>query len=403
MFYNFPIISDIEQVRAAIAGREEFVEVDKGEYIVFNYLVNFADTFPPIWEDVKFPLDGWKKLANINNAILRECRGLIFDKKTGKVIARRYHKFFNYGEKPETLEFDFLQKIYVMEKLDGSMITPFKTSDGIIRIGTKMGETEIAANAKKFIDSNENYIEFIEDCIDRDLIPIFEWCSRKNRIVVDYPEDRLVLTAIRNNLTGHYEDWQASDMIARSWKIETAKCFPLNFKNARKVLEEMSDAEGFIVRFGNGHMVKLKCEWYLQLHKTLEHLQHEKDVIRLILDEKLDDAKPLLAPDIAKKIDDFGHKLFHNIMEHVEKITWDFIEAFDRTASKKQFAEYVKNDKNSTIFFKLYDYIVSTDCVYDIVKDKAHQLTLEKIKNNLSTANKVDSVRYIFNNIKWEN
>jgi hypothetical protein len=118
--------------------------------------------------------------------------------------------------------------------------------------------------------------------------------------------------------------------------------------------------EGYVVRFDNGHMLKLKGEWYLQLHKTLEHLQHEKDVIRLIIDEKLDDAKPLLAPDIAQKIDDFGHKLFHNIMEHVEKITWDFIEAYDRTASKKQFAEYVKNDKNSAIFFKLYDYIVCT-------------------------------------------
>ena len=48
MFYKFPVIKNIEQARKAIAGREEFIEADKGDYIVFNYLVNFEDTFPPV-------------------------------------------------------------------------------------------------------------------------------------------------------------------------------------------------------------------------------------------------------------------------------------------------------------------------------------------------------------------
>jgi hypothetical protein len=47
--------------------------------------------------------------------------------------------------------------------------------------------------------------DFCYDCvIDGDMTPIFEWCSRNQRIVVDYPEDMLVLTAVRDNIEGVY-------------------------------------------------------------------------------------------------------------------------------------------------------------------------------------------------------
>lgn len=57
-------------------------------------------------------------------AIRRELRGLIFSAKDGTVISRRFHKFFNVGELPETQpeKIDMKVPFVVLEKLDGSMI-----------------------------------------------------------------------------------------------------------------------------------------------------------------------------------------------------------------------------------------------------------------------------------------
>lgn len=58
---------------------------------------------------------------NFLNLHIRECRGLIFNKETGKVVARRLHKFFNIGESEETQanKIDFSLPHVLVEKVDG--------------------------------------------------------------------------------------------------------------------------------------------------------------------------------------------------------------------------------------------------------------------------------------------
>jgi len=59
--------------------------------------------------------------------------------------------------------------------------------------------------AEVFIAQNPQYIDFARDCIGEGYTPIFEWCSNKNRIVLDYPEDQLILTSVRHMITGEYQ------------------------------------------------------------------------------------------------------------------------------------------------------------------------------------------------------
>ena len=76
-----------------------------------------------------------KKRAKWNAAIRRECRGLLVCSRTGRVIARRFHKFFNVHELQETsienMENIFAQELEkgnileVTDKLDGSLVSPF--------------------------------------------------------------------------------------------------------------------------------------------------------------------------------------------------------------------------------------------------------------------------------------
>lgn len=193
MNYEFPTITSIDQVLEAIKGKEEFIvkhDVANG-YKVINYQVNFEDTFPPVKTE--------------QDAILRECRGITFCDKTGVVLNRKFHKFFNIGEKLETREenVDFTKPHMLLEKLDGSMITFLLKDDKVIPC-TKMGMTDIAKQVQGFIDAHPNYADFIIWTISNNLTAIFEWTSRQQRIVIDYPIDNLILIAIRQNNTGEY-------------------------------------------------------------------------------------------------------------------------------------------------------------------------------------------------------
>ena len=194
MNYPFPEIRHLGDVLPHIQGRDEFIVAEREFGYVVNYVVAFADTF-----DMASPDD-------VTGAIRRECRGIKFD-TAGNIIARPFHKFFNIGEREETQpgKLDFTAPHQVLTKLDGSMIHPI-LHEGQIRWCSKMGFTEVAEQINDFTKDNKNYLDFSEWCIKNGLTPIFEWTSRKQKIVIDYPEDGLTLLAVRNNVTGQYLD-----------------------------------------------------------------------------------------------------------------------------------------------------------------------------------------------------
>lgn len=218
MRYKFPKIRHINDVLPAIEGRDEFIVARREHFDVINYMVNLTDTFPAV--NTVYITNGDQQLAgdlgdpifetnaDYHAAIRRECRGIIFDKASGRILRRPLMKFFNLFEKDETqlsnLDFNLPHRVYT--KLDGSFIVPFELGygSGNICFGTKMGATEVSAQVEDFVAKNTNYIEFSRWCISNDISPIFEWTSRKQRIVLDYPEDQLTLLAARHMFTGEF-------------------------------------------------------------------------------------------------------------------------------------------------------------------------------------------------------
>jgi hypothetical protein len=100
----FPIDININDVREAIKDRTDFRECEYEDHIIFVYFLGMGlitmncsisiyivaakDIFP----DPDSTTDTrtrylWK--------LRRECRGIVFSKSDGKVIGRRFHKFFN--------------------------------------------------------------------------------------------------------------------------------------------------------------------------------------------------------------------------------------------------------------------------------------------------------------------
>ena len=374
MNYEFPTIRNISDVLPAIEGRDEFVVAVKEGYTVINYNVMMADTFD----------------CNIR----RECRGIIFDTATGEIIRRPFHKFFNVNERDETQDHavDLSQDHAILEKLDGSMIAPFIVNGDLIW-GTKMGATDVAEPVDDFATLNEEYGIFARFTISRGYTPIFEWCSRKQRIVLDYKEDHLILTGIRDLTTGRYMSYDLMVAHAAAYRIPVVR-FAFKTHNEMKDFVEhvrnLEALEGFVVRFSDGHMIKLKCDWYVQIHKAKEKILQDRNIVELILDEKLDDVKAHLPQEDRDRLTQFESyfnlKVADVVFYLANDLSWIREDLIDRKTFALEHAERYDQYMRALIF-KNFDEL-DHNKYYDDVRNT--------IRNNLTKTVKYEAIRDVW-------
>lgn len=290
MHYQFPVIRHINDVLPHIEGRDEFVVAEREGYTVINYVVAMADTF-----DMTGPDD-------LTGAIRRECRGLIFD-DDGYLMSRPFHKFFNVNEREETQTgaVDMSQPHVIMEKMDGSMIRPILV-DSYLRLATKMGVTNVAMDAEAWLAAQDPSLkEWMRQCVKDDVTPIFEWVSPFNQIVLAYEEADLVYLGTRDNTTGAY-------VMDTSCQFTFVPCYGSVEGNITDYIERQRGAEGRegdIIRFADGHMLKVKNDWYVRIHKTVDRITFDRNIVDLIINENVDDVVPMLPQVQADRVRDF--------------------------------------------------------------------------------------------------
>jgi RNA ligase len=384
--YDFPHITHINDVLPHISGKDEFRVMEKDWYTVINYAVSFEETFK------------WDANDSEGSIVRRECRGLIFNTETGNLISRPYHKFFNAGEKQETQlnKINLYEPHVVLEKLDGSMIRPIPTPEGF-RLGTKAGITDVAMNAEVFVADKPHYARFINKCLLMNVNPIFEWCSRKNRVVIDYPEDNLILTAMRYNDTGFYLDYEVMKNYADAWSIPVVQAVDglavQNIELFVKQVREWETEEGVVVRFDNGHMCKVKADDYVLRHKSKDSISQEKNVLQTILDDAVDDLVPLLAPDDAERLQRFQNAFWACLEDVACDLADLFVTGNTKYPDKKDFAvEFVQK-----ILIPKYAPIM-----YAMKAGKGSQeVLIDMIGKSLSSQPKIDAARWMFGGIDW--
>jgi RNA ligase len=386
MNYEFPDINHISDVIPHIEDRPEFKVMEKDWYTVINYMVAFEDTFSLI-----------RGRSHYNMWMRRECRGLIFDTATGNLISRPYHKFFNVGERDETQidKLNFSSSHVVLEKLDGSMIRPIPTPEGF-RLGTKAGITDVAMNAEVFIGDKPHYAKFINYCIENGLTPIFEWVSRKNRIVVDYPKDQLILTGIRNLTKGNYLPYFNMVELASHYDIPYVIAFsgsvPID-EDLINTIRAWDDGEGVVIRFEDGHMVKIKADDYVLRHKSKDAINQEKNVIETIITDAVDDLIPLLTPEDADRIRKFEKAFWLSVDDLAFEMAELFVEGNTEYPDKKDFAvEFVQKQVKG----------IHAPIMYAIKGGKgAKDVIIGMISKSLSTQTKIDQSRWLWGGLKW--
>ena len=386
MKYKFPEIYDLNDVVPYLPKDGPFYVADKGDYFVINYTHSDNNTFPDI--------DFTDEDSLYRTSILRECRGIIFDKWTKKIIRRPYHKFFNVEQKVEVFldNVDLSQPHIILEKLDGSMIAPFEVSHKgstpfpYIIWGTKMGDTDVATPVNQFVFNNPQYQEFARNMINNGVTPIFEWMSRQNRIVLDYgQEDKLTLVAVRDMRTGVYFSYSNIQYWGEVWGIPTVKVHKVkgtNPKELQAAVASLGDEEGIVIAFEDGHKIKMKSEWYCRIHKTKEALTFEKDVVDLWINGQIDDIFQFMLDTDKERVNNFIDFVIDSARFFVLDVLSNLDEIRGNKMTRKEFALEHGNKffpMQRQLIFKFFDKEYNFHLIWnefsDMVKMKTKNTT----------------------------
>ncbi|MCI0501920.1 MAG: hypothetical protein L0Y61_09300, partial [Epsilonproteobacteria bacterium] len=192
---------------------------------------------------------------NLWDYVTLQCRGLVTDDK-GNIIAKSFKKFFNIEEGRHTPTNDF--QLY--EKMDGSLIIAFFYQGW--QVASKGSFTSDQAILATELFSKLNHNSFSIDgtyC--------FELIGPSNRIVVKYPEDKLVLlTIFWEGDNGFIE--LPREVISLHSQLSGCDLVPTyDFKDFATIKAlNWDNHEGFVARFSNGERCKIKFENYIVLH-----------------------------------------------------------------------------------------------------------------------------------------
>lgn len=376
MHYQFPIIRHINDVLPHIEGRDEFIVAEREGYSVVNYVVAMADTFNMYPAGYDGPLSTY----DLGGAIRREARGLIFD-RDGNLMSRPFHKFFNINERDETQAHvvDMTQPHVVMEKMDGSMIRPILV-DGYLRLATKMGVTNVAMDAEAWLAGQDPaFKDWMRQCVEDSVTPLFEWISPFNQIVLAYEEADLVYLGTRDNATGAY-------MMDASCPFNTVPRYGSVEGNISDYIARQRGAEGRegdIIRFADGHMCKIKNDWYVRIHKTLDRIVFDRNIVNLIVNEEVDDAMSMLPIIQANRVRNFEIRFWQV-----------FVATEDRLLAERDIARQLYEDDRKRIALEMVPTLQNKEDAQFIFRmldgSDIRELLLDRVRKSISTNTKWD-------------
>jgi RNA ligase len=313
-------IYNIEQLLPFVRQKPEFVVLQREGFQVIDYVYQDNNTF--------------------DEPMLMECRGIKFCSE-GLILARPFRKFFNYGERGADLP--VWRPHYITHKLDGSMVHPVLLGRRLF-FHTRKGHTDVAKKAERHVLSTPgiDYQGFSYAAIKGGFTPIFEFTSPNNRIVLRYEEDTLTLLAMRHMVSGAL----VSREMLRDWclnfKVPLVDVFnmtlPGQVDKFVKHARGLTDAEGYVIYFDDGYMVKIKAEDYVLKHRALDDLGSKKKVVALCAQGFMDDVLPILSEADADELMTFNDALQEEVNPLAERANHLASHVTNNAMSRKAFA-----------------------------------------------------------------
>ncbi len=325
---------------------DAFYFKDEGKHRVFNYrLASFSDFMRP-------------------SAL--EARGIMFYMGESEpiLVCRPFAKFFNLDENPLTMGLDLSKVKKAAVKEDGSLITSYiDLSHGGIMLKSKVSlSSQQAVMAQELLDqvSCIKLKAEVYTLTSEGFTVMFELVSPVNRIVLEYDVTELRVIGVRNLETGDLVErvdlfdeypiltsiWVEEDILP----VQEGVDFGTEFVNS---IPSKTGIEGFVLTMQDGQMVKVKTEWYKNLHHLKDSIEFPGRLFEAIIHERVDDVKAMFKTDAftINRISEMEAKvipIFNHMIATVEK----FYET-NKGLGRKEYAilgqEYLKPYFNMTM------------------------------------------------------
>lgn len=262
------------------------------------------------------------------NSPYREARSVVIDLEKGELVTCGFRKFFNLNEVEENMLDLVSEKIKhakvfeVADKLDGSMQNARWYNGDVFMTGSMAldeNESWRLANGKSLI--TEDYKNMLKD--NDHLTFTFEYISDKNPHVVAYQEDQegLYLIGVRDVNNGYQYTYQ--EFLELSKKYRGVKVVVVENKDLDELLKLMKiepadEKEGWIINIDN-HLIKLKCDDYVNIHRILDRVASVNVVIESIADDYYDDLLSKVPENYRDRVMKISNKIFDytNTVNHL--------------------------------------------------------------------------------------
>lgn len=227
-----------------------------------------------------------------DNPAVRFCRGVIIN-DTWQIIARPWQKFFNHGQ-AEAGDLDLNAPVEVTDKMDGSLGIIHLALDGSQRVATRGSfASDQAIHATAALAKMPRLV-----CL-RDVTALVEIVYPGNRIVVDYGDrDELVLLGGVDIATGQYLGPTETARLVE-WCGPRTETFPFATLREALAAPQRPGMEGLCVRrLDQNHIVKIKQEEYVRLHKIVTGLSERSVWQHMLEDRPLNDLLDTLPDEL---------------------------------------------------------------------------------------------------------
>lgn len=294
--------------------------------------------------------------ADFRNPVVCNCRGIILYEEDYSIACYPFDKFDNYNA-PWADIIDW-STARIQEKLDGSIIKVW---------WNKLNEKwTVSTNSMIFAEKAmlENEIDFLSlfnqatnkpdyGILNKDKTYIFELTSPANKIVIRYETTELWHIGTRNNITCKEEDEDIGIQKPKEYlgigDIDTAVSV------ANELCKGKEKHEGFVIVDDQYHRVKVKSDFFLNIHylQSLQVGQVDR-IVKFMLEE---DVRELCryCPEIEHIIKYFDWQIsefYYQIRKYLQKCAY-YKSLY--SGDRKQYALNIAASPYKGIGFRFYD------------------------------------------------
>lgn len=282
------------------------------------------------------------------------CRGLICDDENN-IISRPFKKFFNLSELEKIPSVSYR----AFEKLDGSLGISY-SFNGEIYLATRG-----SFDSEQAIKGTEILKDYGKDWYNQKYTYLFEIIYPQNRIVVDYgmTEDIIILAVIET------ETGQEVEVDTPFKKAEECK---VDINN----LESKENKEGYVLKFDDGTMAKVKFDEYVRLHRLVTQVTARSIWDLLRNKQPIDELLERVPDEFYQWVKDTKLKLELQYSD-IEAQSLQTLDNIKSLPTRKDQALAVKDFKYKGIVFALLDGKPVDELIWKLLRPK-HELPFKK-------------------------